>query len=743
MRKLKESVRLLAIAGMFFLFFTAVLYQRGVFDFSFYPREHGDPVKTTDSSATTPLSSDSAGGIDEPDDEYSLQFIDSLRAATNISRIGAGVLTGGDPVPFAFEKFTDLIPEGYELSYADFDSDGTMRLCLLEPDISLPAYGSYEITELVFYSEAKDDYSVPIGKQRFELKSGSGVRLYMGYILTDDGNEQRVYTWNGKLLLKEPSGYLYPALTRDTEGHPLFTLGDSKYYRFDESGKLIESDYNDETDGRGLYFDYTPDYGAGDNDILRFSVRTIITSLVTAPPEETEAPPETLPPETDSPVTVYTEEPVTEPPAETDVPAETTDVAAVPDFSESTENSDTGETEETSEDTGNTESAEITDSAETIAPEENEPSPPPEETTAEGSEDTETGNSSAEEGELSSDSPIPEEITEGSVSEAGQTTEGGGAELLAAAADLPDDTDDAPAETGSDPSETTGLPEESTQSSSIFTENPENPETSESTEGIPATETETEPEPPVTTAPPRIVDIISTEELRFAYGYSSWYLLTGYKYSRMFNFSEGYGVSVWYDKVLSVVNEYGQEDWRFTRQLYYWNENGRLAYSIYTEPLTRGIASLGSYYFDRGYLRVRQLDTDAYYGNPDYLIGQYDFLLDKEGNKFAIPEGYDLVGYSDGVLLLSRGGKYGYYSTEIGWIAQPIYTFARPFAEGLGVIGFQNGIKGIIDTKGNVVLPFVYTDISQISSGVIAAYSAETGWEFYGKVCRPETLSEG
>ena len=152
---------------------------------------------------------------------------------------------------------------------------------------------------------------------------------------------------------------------------------------------------------------------------------------------------------------------------------------------------------------------------------------------------------------------------------------------------------------------------------------------------------------------------------------------------------------------------------------------------------------MGSYYFDRGYLRVRQLDTDAYYGNPDYLIGQYDFLLDKEGNKFAIPEGYDLVGYSDGVLLLSRGGKYGYYRTEIGWIAQPLYTFARPFAEGLGVIGFQNGIKGIIDTKGNVVLPFVYTDISQISSGVIAAYSAETGWEFYGKVCRPETLSEG
>ncbi|MBQ1934601.1 MAG: WG repeat-containing protein, partial [Clostridia bacterium] len=91
----------------------------------------------------------------------------------------------------------------------------------------------------------------------------------------------------------------------------------------------------------------------------------------------------------------------------------------------------------------------------------------------------------------------------------------------------------------------------------------------------------------------------------------------------------------------------------------------------------------------------------------------------------------------DGVLLLERDGLYGYYSIEGRWIAQPIFTFARPFAEGLGVIGFANGIKGVIDTEGNVVIPFEYEEISQVSTGIIAAYSETIGnWQFFGKVAK-------
>ena len=114
------------------------------------------------------------------------------------------------------------------------------------------------------------------------------------------------------------------------------------------------------------------------------------------------------------------------------------------------------------------------------------------------------------------------------------------------------------------------------------------------------------------------------------------------------------------------------------------------AFSIFTAPVLRGIQSVGSFYFDEGYVRVRQLDTDKYYGNPDWLIAEYDYLIDDYGRKFDIPADYTLVGYSDGVLLLERDGLYGYYSIEGRWIAQPIFTFARPFAEGLGVIGFAS-----------------------------------------------------
>ena len=47
-------------------------------------------------------------------------------------------------------------------------------------------------------------------------------------------------------------------------------------------------------------------------------------------------------------------------------------------------------------------------------------------------------------------------------------------------------------------------------------------------------------------------------------------------------------------------------------------------------------------------------DTDAVYGNPDYLIGQYELILDQNGNIFRLPSDYELVGYSDGVLPTSR-----------------------------------------------------------------------------------------
>ena len=113
-----------------------------------------------------------------------------------------------------------------------------------------------------------------------------------------------------------------------------------------------------------------------------------------------------------------------------------------------------------------------------------------------------------------------------------------------------------------------------------------------------------------------------------------------------------------------------------------------------------------------------------------------DILLDKSGKEYELPAGYNLVAYSDGVVLVEKGGKYGYYSVEGHWIVQPIYTYAQPFVEGIGVIGYKGGVVGAVDENGNIVIPFAYKTITNASSGVFACYSEENGWKLLAKVAK-------
>ena len=61
-------------------------------------------------------------------------------------------------------------------------------------------------------------------------------------------------------------------------------------------------------------------------------------------------------------------------------------------------------------------------------------------------------------------------------------------------------------------------------------------------------------------------------------------------------------------------------------------------------------------------------------------------------------------------------------------IAQPIYTEVAPFVEGGAVVGLENQQHGVIDTQGNVVVPFDFLHITNMSSGKMATYSESTGW---------------
>ncbi|MBQ7171347.1 MAG: hypothetical protein IJR89_03605 [Clostridia bacterium] len=659
-RTKKNLVRLACGLCLLLLTAGAILYQRGAFDFTFLPRAQKKPAVTLP-LVTAPSS---AAGETEPsaDPENNRErFLAALRAASNISGVGSGVLSGGEPLSLSYETLSSLSALGAAVSYADYDSDGTMTLCILDNGVILPKEELAELSALEFYSYAENDTVVPEGRRRIVYTELPAVRLYMGYLLLDDGETQRVCrTETGELLASFSSCELVPAMTRDRQDRPLFYRENdlTRWYYLAADGALAESDYEDETENRGLYFDYAPDYGKSEDGAERYSIWVTVTELVTEAPETT-APPETT--EEPVPVDITPEETTALPPEETSaVPPDGAETGADP----------------APETTGET--------PETAAPPETGPEPPPE-TSPETVEETVPAETFLD--------PNPETQTSPETTAAETTGE--------------------PIETGTETGTETGL------------------ETGTETE----TGGETSPETTAETAPePKILEILYRDEPRMAFGFSPWSLYTSYKYLHIFGYRGGYACVVYPGGRMAYVDRWDRQ--AIYRSLFYFNENGRLADSFYAEPVLRDERGMGHYYFDRGYVRVRQLDTDGYYHNDDFLVGSYELLLDEKGNRFPIPEGYTLRGYSDGVLLLERGGYYGYYTTEKRWIAQPIYTYAKPFCEGVGILGFDGAI-GMIDREGNVLLPFVHSSVSSLSQGAFAAYAPESGWTLYAKTIRP------
>ena len=183
------------------------------------------------------------------------------------------------------------------------------------------------------------------------------------------------------------------------------------------------------------------------------------------------------------------------------------------------------------------------------------------------------------------------------------------------------------------------------------------------------------------------------------------------------------------DGGLLFLDETGQR--AFVNFLSYYNEFGRYNYYVYYPPNTDGVEQIGSFYYDEGLVRVRKRILDWFWYTQrasTRIVEEYDVLLRKDGTEYPLPTGYTLAGYSDGILLLEKDGRYGLYRNTGEWIAQPIYADAKPFIGGLAQLKTDDGRWGMIDTAGNIVLPFTYDSISQNSSGVIACFREETGW---------------
>ncbi|MBE6607729.1 MAG: WG repeat-containing protein [Ruminococcaceae bacterium] len=210
-------------------------------------------------------------------------------------------------------------------------------------------------------------------------------------------------------------------------------------------------------------------------------------------------------------------------------------------------------------------------------------------------------------------------------------------------------------------------------------------------------------------------------------------------YSRVYNFGpDGYALVKLTSGSVRIINSTGKTVHTSPTTVYtYYPEGSDAGYSIkvqryYALPYLNDISAIGSGTVDKyGWMRIRIQLKGRSPGIGDKIVGDYETLVDTAGNLFEIPEGYTLEGYSDGVLLLSKNGLYGYYSIEEKWIANPIYTFASPFVQGLAAVGYEDGTVGMIDTKGNIVLPFAFRYVSNVSSGLVAAYSDVNGWEIF------------
>lgn len=221
--------------------------------------------------------------------------------------------------------------------------------------------------------------------------------------------------------------------------------------------------------------------------------------------------------------------------------------------------------------------------------------------------------------------------------------------------------------------------------------------------------------------------------MKYFYEKTGKFRLSGYY--KAYNFSEGLAVVMQKNEnFVRVINTSGSV--QFQPDTWYRYHTGVVGQvmnvgDIYTLPDTFGIESMGVQGYDHGWLRLRVRTYSQNSQTQGKIVRDSCRLVDTKGNPFEIPEGYTLEGYSDGVLLLQKNGLYGYYSIDHKWIAQPIYSYATPFIQGLAVLGFADGTVGMIDTAGNIVLPFVFTSLSTPSSGVIVGYCEGIGYQTF------------
>ena len=144
--------------------------------------------------------------------------------------------------------------------------------------------------------------------------------------------------------------------------------------------------------------------------------------------------------------------------------------------------------------------------------------------------------------------------------------------------------------------------------------------------------------------------------------------------------------------------------------------------------------SMGYYYVDHGLLRVR-LNEQA----EDKTILLRDTVIDTSGREVDLPRGYRVASLREGILVLTDGNHFGYYTPDRGWLCDPVYTGCAPFFGGLAVVQNADGKKGLVDASGTEILPPAFDYISRFSGGNLILYAEGIGWRLLTEIVKPDT----
>lgn len=690
-----------------------------------------------------------------------------------------------DPIEINYPTVEELKAKGYKGTYASWVNG--MQLALLFDEDFLPLVESYNNTKVeetqtcITYQEDGIEFPSYVAKSSDRL----AVEVYMGYILIDTGkgmctdilpvlkekknesgevtvvrNDRKSYTGvntltifnsNGDFIGTYKADLVNPAYTRDNEDRALFKHNGNYYYIDETNGDFLLSDYIDEVDNRGLYFDYNPSYGKSDNNLNKYATEQEITytyildtsvyytanqvdwrfarELILASPYYA-----SVVAKRNAPFGKYYTPALKQIQAEEASRAAETSAPTPDSSADPTGTSETSVPTDTVTDTGAaTVTEELTTVISTETPtelssSESETLPvPPEETTVKQVvvNASPADISVPETLPLSpDDSTLPQETSSFPGSSDSPSGSGNGSSVSPDSSDA-GSSDAGFSDAGSSEDGTTEIPEETTKDPHITLV--------KVYDAYRFTYAKTKPE-------------VDTEKNSASYftgnnsikqnieGYITWN--SQFRFAKAFNFSGGRAVTVDDNGVLHIINTSLNQMIHLNKHYYdatYFS--GYQTHVYYTEPFWKDVTQLGHYYYDNGLLRVRKI-TSMY--NMIVTYSAEDLLIDTAGNVYQIPEGYKLYAYSEGMLILENNGLYGIYNKNKYWVVQPVYTSAQPFVEGLCVLGKTdaagNNVYGMIDSTGNTVLPFKYKHITNASTGIIVAYSEETGWQVFSKM---------